>query len=382
MGEEQSQHAALRERVKELTCLYGLAQLAERPSITLEEILRGVLELLPPAWQYPEVTAARIVLDGRSHATANFKERVDIQSADIAVNGEQRGRIDVVYAEERPEADEGPFLKEERSLINAVARQVALVVQRREAEMARARVENQLRHADRLATIGQLAAGVAHELNEPLSGILGFAQLAQKQPALPDQVARDLEKIVATCLHARGVVKKLMLFARQSPPRKTWVDINRVVEEALSLLEPRCARNSVTVVRHLSPRLPQITADPSQLQQVLVNLIVNAIQAMPSGGTLKVTTGVSDDRLIIALEDSGAGMSKEVLDQLFVPFFTTKDVNEGTGLGLPVVHGIITSHEGAIHVDSKPGRGSRFEVQLPLAAAPEYEGDDVNATVS
>jgi len=125
MGEEQSQHAALRERVKELTCLYGLAQLAERPSITLEEILRGVLELLPPAWQYPEVTAARIVLDGRSHATANFKERVDIQSADIAVNGEQRGRIDVVYAEERPEADEGPFLKEERSLINAVARQVA-----------------------------------------------------------------------------------------------------------------------------------------------------------------------------------------------------------------------------------------------------------------
>ena len=93
-------------------------------------------------------------------------------------------------------------------------------------------------------------------------------------------------------------------------------------------------------------------------------------------------TGVSDDHLVIVLEDSGAGMSKKVLDQLFAPFFTTKDVNEGTGLGLPVVHGIITSHGGAIHVDSKPGRGSRFEVQLPLAAAPEYEGDDVNATVS
>lgn len=381
MDEEQSQHAALRERVKELTCLYGLAQMVERPGITLEEILRGVLELLPPAWQYPQITAARIVLDGRSYVTADFKERVHIQSADIVVDGERRGRIDVVYGEERPEADEGPFLKEERSLVDAVARQVALVVQRREAEMAKARAEDQLRHADRLTTIGQLAAGVAHELNEPLSGILGFAQLAQKQAALPDQVVRDIERIVAMSLHAREIVKKLMVFARQSPPRKSRVDLNQVVEEALSLLEPRCARNSVAVVRHLSRRLPQITADPSQLHQVLVNLILNAIQAMPSGGTLEITTGASDDHLVLAFEDTGVGMGKEVLDQLFVPFFTTKDVNEGTGLGLPVVHGIITSHGGTIHVESTPGRGSRFEIRLPLAAGPEDGGDDIHATV-
>jgi len=381
MGEERSQDAALRERVKELTCLYGLAQLVERPTITLEEILRGVLGLLPPAWQYPPITAARIILDGCSYVTANFKERVHIQSADVVVNGERRGRIDVVYAEERPEADEGPFLKEERNLINAVARQIALVVQRREAEAARARVEKQLRHADRLTTIGQLAAGVAHELNEPLSSVLGFAQLARKHPALPDQVARDLEKIVAVSLHAREIVRKLMVFARQSPPSTSRVDLNQVVEEALSLLESRCAGSNVAVVRRLARGLPQITADPSQLHQVVVNLVVNAIQAMPSGGTLKITTGASDDHLVLAFEDSGVGMSKEVLDQLFVPFFTTKDVNEGTGLGLPVVHGIIASHGGTIRVKSAPGRGSRFEIRLPSAAAPQDRGDDVNARV-
>lgn len=102
---------------------------------------------------------------------------------------------------------------------------------------------------------------------------------------------------------------------------------------------------------------------------------------MPSGGTLEITTGASDDHLVLAFEDTGVGMGKEVLDQLFVPFFTTKDVNEGTGLGLPVVHGIITSHGGTIHVESMPGRGSRFEIRLPLAAGPEDGGDDIHATV-
>jgi signal transduction histidine kinase len=363
-GPEQSL-AALRERVKELTCLYGLAQMAARPGADLEEILPGVLEFLPPAWQFPEVTAARIILDGRSYVTANFTKRAHIQSADLVVEGRARGRIDIVYTEPRPPADEGPFLKEERSLLDAVANQLGLIIQRVEAEHAKARVEDQLRHADRLATIGQLAAGVAHELNEPLGSILGFAQLAQKQPRLPPQAADDLGKIVTTALHAREVIRKLMLFARQSPPRKTHVRLNLIVDEALSLVASRCAQGSVTVVRRASPRLPEIVADPSQVRQVLVNLLVNAIQAMPGGGTLTVTTSESDNHVLLEVADTGTGMSEDVLRQLFVPFFTTKDVNEGTGLGLPVVHGIVTAHGGTIQVESRPGCGARFRIRLP-----------------
>ena len=378
MDQKKTEYAALQERVKELTCLYSLAQLATRSGAALEEILQGCVRLLPPAWQYPEITAGRIVLDDRPYVTANFREGPHKQSADIVVNGERRGAVDVVYLEERPACDEGPFLKEERHLISAVAQQIALIVERRQAAEEKTRLREQLRRADRLATIGQLAAGVAHELNEPLGNILGFAQLAQKHPDLPKQIFQDIEKIVTASLHGREIIKKLMLFARKTPPRKEQVDLNAVIEQSLYFLESRCAKNGVDLIRRLSPEIPQITADPSQLQQVLVNLVVNAIQAMPSGGVLTITTRVSDSHVVMVVADNGTGMSKREIKQIFVPFYTTKDINEGTGLGLPVVHGIITSHRGTIRVESTPGRGTRFEVRLPVAAAEECEEEHRN----
>jgi len=157
-----------------------------------------------------------------------------------------------------------------------------------------------------------------------------------------------------------------MLFARQMPPQKTRVDLNGIVEEGLYFLEARCAKNGIELTRQLSPRLPKIAADASQLRQVFVNLAVNAIQAMPGGGTLRVATRSSDDRVVLSVEDNGIGMCQEVLKEIFIPFFTTKDINEGTGLGLPVVHGIVTSHGGAINVESAPGHGTRFQVELPV----------------
>ena len=362
----QLAHASLRERIKELTCLYSLAQLAERPGVHLGDIFQGVVEILPAAWQYPEITVARLVFDGRAYTTADFDECVHEQSVDLVVKDQQRGTIEVGYTHEKPELDEGPFLKEERSLIDTVARQIALLVERREAAEDRGRLQDQLRHADRLATLGQLSAGVAHELNEPLGNILAFAQLAGKEPGVPGQVAQDLDKIVTTSLHAREIIKKLMLFARQMPPRKTQVNLNAVIEEGLYFLESRCLKEGVAIERHLATELPEIVADPAQLNQVLVNLVVNAIQVMSEGGTLKIATRAAGSHVVLTVEDTGAGMDQEVLSKIFTPFFTTKDIHEGTGLGLPVVHGIVSSHGGTIGVDSTPGRGTRFEICLPV----------------
>ena len=367
---------ALRERIKELTCLYGIARLAGQPDLSLEEILQSIAELLPPAWLYPEIASGKIVLDGRSFTTPGFGEGCHSQKSDIVVKGEKRGFVEVAYKEEKPKLDEGPFLKEERSLIDTVAREVAIIIQRRQAEEEKTRLQNQLMHADRLATIGQLAAGVAHELNEPLGSILGFAQLAKKSPELPDQAAEDIDKIESASLHAREVIKKLMLFARQMPPQKTQVDLNQLVEEGLYFLESRCAKEGIELVRSLSPDLPEITADRGQLTQVLVNLIVNAVQAMPEGGKLSVRTLPGKRHISFIVEDTGMGMSQEVVKKIFLPFFTTKEVDQGTGLGLAVVHGIVTSHGGSILVDSKPGLGTRFEIKLPLAGAPDVEGND------
>jgi signal transduction histidine kinase len=363
----------LRERVKELTCLYGIARLTAQPNIPLEEILQSIVELLPPAWLYPEIAFAEIILDDHSYSTPGFGEGKHQLMADIIVSGERRGRVKVVYLEERPELDEGPFLKEERNLIDTIAREVAMIITRRQAEQDKLKLQEQLRHAERLATIGQLAAGVAHELNEPLGNILGFAQLARKCPGLPKQVEQDIEKISTASLNAREVVKKLLIFARQMPPKKTKVNLNQLVEEGLSFFESRCAKEGIELACSLSPDLPEVAVDPAQLNQVLVNLIVNALQAMPKGGRLIIRTLTDKDHILLIVEDTGIGMSEEVMKQIFTPFFTTKDVGQGTGLGLPVVHGIVTSHGGSIQVESKVNQGTRFEIQLPVTESQDIE---------
>jgi len=357
----------LRERVKELTCLYGIAKLEEQEDISLEGILEGIVELLPPAWLYPDIASARVILDEQSYETPRFRDGGERQAAEIVLDGQQRGTVEVVYAEDKPELDEGPFLKEERSLIDTVAREIALIIERKQTERDKEKLQEQLRHADRLATIGQLSAGVAHELNEPIGSILGFAQLIQKAPNISNQVKIDIEKIMKASLHAREVVKKLMLFARQMPPQKISVNLNQIIEEGLYFLESRCAKENIKVVRLLSEDLPDVTADAAQMTQVLVNIVVNAIQAMPNGGQLTIQTKETDKFVSLIVEDTGTGMEEKVVKQIFLPFFTTKDVGKGTGLGMSVVHGIITSHGGTIHVDSLVGRGTKFKIHLPIA---------------
>lgn len=365
LGASRSE-VALRERVKELTCLYEIAMLRVRENISLDELLQGVVELLPPAWQHSEIASARICVDDKWYQAPRAREIVQHQSADIVVAGAHRGTVEVGYIRAMPKRDEGPFMSEERRLLDTVAREVSLLFQRRRAEEEGAKLLDQLRHADRLATIGQLSAGVAHELSEPLGRILGFAQLMAKTEGLPDQVSRDIEKIVRATLHARDILKNLLLFARQMPPSKVSVDLNRLVDEGLEFLQTSCSRIGITLTRELAQDLPELKADSGQLLQVIVNLVVNALQAMPDGGTLSLRTFTRDDKVMLVVDDDGVGMSEEISRQIFIPFFTTKDVGEGTGLGLSVVHGIVTSHGGSIRVESRPGGGTRFEVSFPV----------------
>ncbi|MBU0517756.1 hypothetical protein KJ564_02310 [bacterium] len=358
---------ALRERVKELTCLYGIARLIEDPNRPLDEIMQGIVELIPPGWMYPEITFGRITLNNSSYCTQLFQEGPQRLAAPVIVNGQLCGKVEVFYAEKKRELDEGPFLKEERHLIDAIAREVSHILEHKQANKEKDKLQEQLRHADRLATIGQLAAGVAHELNEPLGNILGFAQLAQKSQDTSLQLDDDLSKIVDATLQAREIIKKLIVFARQTPSQLAKVNLNEIFAKGLYFFEARCNKAGIELVKEFEDGLPEIKADQAQLNQVLVNLVVNAIQAMPQGGKLTVRTYVSEDSLNLIVEDTGIGMSEEVRRQIFVPFFTTKDIDEGTGLGLPVVHGIVTSHLGLIKVDSEVGKGTQFIIQFPLS---------------
>ena len=359
--------ASLRERVKELTCLYQISLLVEQPRASQEDILQGIVEVLPTAWLHPESAWARLRVDERLYQSGRVTDKGESLSADITVAGTVRGTLEVGYSTTMARLDEGPFLREERNLLETVSRTVALLIERKDIEEKSRRLQEQLIHAERLATIGEMSAGIAHELNEPLNTILGFAQLARKSPDLPAQTGQDLDKIITSALHTRQIIQQLLLFARRMPQRRTELNLNRVVEEALSLLRTLCTKFNVDLSCRLGEGLPTISADADQLRQVLVNLVVNGAQAMPSGGNLTITTRRAENGgVCLVVEDTGIGIAKSVLDRIFLPFWTTR--SEGTGLGLSVVHGIVTSHGGTIRVESKPGKGSRFEVWLPRAA--------------
>jgi two-component system NtrC family sensor kinase len=361
---------AQRERVKELSCLYALARLATEPGLDLDGSLQRVVELLPPSWQHPEQTAARLMLDGVTWATRAIDPDWAAQRAPIIVGDNERGFIEVAYTEPMPALFEGPFLEEERKLLDTVAREVSTLIERKAALEDRVALQDQLQHADRLATMGHLAAGVAHELNEPLGAILGFAQLARKHPDIPTGVDRDLAQIEAAALHAREVTARLMHVGRRNAPRRERLDLSAVVGDGLSFVGARLAKHRIELQCSLEPDLPAIHANRSQLQQIVINLVVNAIQAMPDGGTLSVETRAEHQALVLEVQDTGVGMPEAVQARIFDPFFTTKQADDGTGLGLAVVRSILESMGGAIQVDSAPEKGATFLVRIPLETDP------------
>jgi two-component system, NtrC family, sensor kinase len=280
----------------------------------------------------------------------------------------------VGYTEELPPMDNGPFLAEEQTLISTVAREIALIVERQEIAEESRRLEAQLEHAERLATIGELAAGVGHELNDPLNNILGYASFIARHEGLPEEVTRDAHIVVTSAMHARDVIRQLLTFARRMPQQRTELQLGDVVTAALPLLRALCAQSGTQVRTELASGLPPVSADPDQLRQVLVNLVANAAHAMPDGGRVTITTEADDDAdaVCIVVQDTGCGMTEDLARDAFLPFFTTRD--GGTGLGLPVVHGIVSAHGGTVRLESQVGKGSRFEISIPAASKEAVAG--------
>ena len=231
-----------------------------------------------------------------------------------------------------------------------------------------------LQQTDKLSSIGEIVAGVAHELNNPLSGVLGFSQLLAQKDA-EGKFRRDIERIVDCAGRCQKIVQNLLSFARPGNPEKKPVGLNGILEKTLDLLEPALHADSIDVVKELMPSLPYVMADFHQVQQVLTNLINNAHQAMNaerSGGRLTLRTMVREDRRVcVEVGDNGPGIPAEVLPKIFDPFFSTKKQGRGTGLGLSVSFGIVRDHGGEIFVESHAGSGTTFSVLFPPYVAQE-----------
>ncbi len=234
-------------------------------------------------------------------------------------------------------------------------------------------LEQQLIWSDKLSSVGELVAGVAHELNNPLAAVLGFSEL-MLAGEVPDNIREDLTRVHQEAVRCRKVVQNLLSFARHTPFEKKLVSINDLLDSALELKSYQLRVDNITVHEELSRALPPTVADGQQLQQVFVNLINNAHDAIRSRGepgTITVRTCHRNDRIVIEVEDTGPGIPAADLRRIFDPFFTTKRTGEGTGLGLSLAYGLIKEHDGDIHVESTPGKGATFTVELPIERGEE-----------
>lgn len=356
----------LKERVKELECLYELSRIALEDENNLEAILSKTILILPKAMQHPAYAESRIMVGKEAHATSRFKRSVSKLSSPLMLGNNMRGKVEVGYRTKVKDNQSSPFLPEEKKLIKAVASELSLLIKRIIAEAEKKKLQDQLKQLERLAFVGELSAGIAHELNEPLGRILGFAQLIKKAGGLNGQQEEDIERIVKASLYTREIIKKLMIFSRQMPQQITQVNLNEVVSNTLYFIDVRFQTRRIKLISRLDTSLPSIQADAVQMSQVLVNLTTNAIHAMNNGGQLVIITKKKKDGVSLTVKDTGHGMTNEIKKKIFEPFFTTKPVGHGTGLGLSVVQGIISAHHGKISVTSAPGKGTKFEVLLPL----------------
>ncbi len=236
-----------------------------------------------------------------------------------------------------------------------------------------ATMQNTLVQSQRLASLGKLAAGIAHEINNPLGGILVLSSLVLEDLKEDNPHRENIQEVIKQTMRCRDIVKGLLQFSRQEEGKTEYLKINNVLNSTLSLIEKQALFHNIEVVKHFDPELPDILGDNSQLQQLFMNVIMNAAQAMKEIGTLTLNTyhDEKNDMVVIEISDTGCGISEELIDRIFDPFFTTKEVGEGTGLGLAIAYGIVTKHHGRMTVKSKVNEGSTFTIKIPAVESSE-----------
>ena len=265
----------------------------------------------------------------------------------------------------------GTISKSEMGVLQKTFKQMLTSIQERDK---RQKVESEIKllQSEKQASIGKLAGGVAHEINNPLTGVFTFTHMLLRRKDIPEDVRSDLETIAQETDRVRKIVKGLLDFSHQTELDREPTDVNRLVRHTISLVENQALIKGVNLSFEQGDGLPMLTIDRNQMQSVLLNIVINALDATDPGGSITITTGISvsaskpgQKGLEITVTDTGCGIPPEYMDKLFDPFFTTKEVGQGTGLGLSVSHGIVERHGGTILVQSKVGRGSTFTVWLP-----------------
>ncbi|MGM0391114.1 MAG: sensor histidine kinase [Bacteroidota bacterium] len=353
----------LQERIKELSCLYDISSLLAKHEQDLDKTIGEIAEIMQKAWRFSNQAIVEIELDNHSFQTAPVPKNTVFQTCEILVYKNLCGSLKVHYP--TPQFSEKYFLKEEQQLLNKVAYELSTFYEREQNKEKEEILQRTAQRNDRLVILGEITAGIAHELNTPLGNILGFAELIEAQTSNP-QIKADIGKIIKSAIYSREVVKKLMFFACEMPQNMDFIEIKPVILQALSLLGPNFKKAGVSHSFHINDEKIQARLDSIQLSQVLFNILINAIYVSPENGKIEIKVYSTNSHLFIEVADEGPGIKEEIRARIFEPFFTTKPLGEGSGLGLSVVHGIIKSHRGNIVTFDNTPKGTVFQIKLPL----------------
>jgi signal transduction histidine kinase len=354
----------LKERIKELTCLYEVTSLIVNCDYDdVKTTLKGIIQCLERAWQFDEETYVELKTSEYDIQTVEKGEAYVFLESPITIFNKFQGRIKVGYPIPKYKLED--FLEEEKQLLDNICLEVGHLLERKEIKENEARIRRQVEQSDRLRILGEITAAIAHELNTPLANILGFTELLRERVKSDAQAVKDLDKIINNTIFSREVVKKLMFFACEMPQKKETVNIVPIIEDAIDLMQTTIRQNGVVCKLLTSNSSILLRIDKIQLTQVLFNLIVNAVYFSPSESTISVNVTDEKEKVVLEIADEGSGISQEKKDHIFEPFYTTKPVGEGSGLGLSVVHVIVQSHQGNIfHSQNKP-TGSIFTIEFP-----------------
>jgi signal transduction histidine kinase len=367
----------LSERVKELNCLYGISRLFEVKNVSINETLQSVVNLVPPAWQYPEITCSRIRLKKAEYKTSNFSETEWRQTQKIMVNGRQYGTLEVYYLDRKPESDEGPFLKEERNLLRVIAERLGIVI---ENQIAKANLESSYKRERDLREKLQLEMNsrvdltrkLIHELKTPLTSLIATSQL------LSDE-ARDkrLGKLARYILDGannmnrrieelhdvtRGGIGQLKLFLKK-------VNIIQLLNSILEEVHQLAKQNEMSVELEINEPVPEVTIDPDRIHQVILNLINNAFKYAREGRKVTIRVTTQPDYVLIEVRDYGPGIPLEKQGTLFEPGYQVayrEERSGGLGIGLSLCKLLVGLHGGKIWAKSRVGKGTSFIFTLPL----------------
>ncbi|PHR15185.1 MAG: sensor histidine kinase [Aequorivita sp.] len=354
----------LKERIKELTCLYEVSSIIVNNDYKeLDKTLFSIALSIRKSLQFSKYASVEISVSPFHLITSPLPTKSVFIKSDIHIFNEPKGIIKIHYPANKYTKQD--FLQEEKKLLKNVAINVGDLLERVAIREKEAFMKRKMERADRLGILGEITAGIAHELNTPLANILGFAELVKSKQSENSQITQDLDKIINSAIFSREVVKKLMFFACEMPQNMSEANIVPIIRDAINLLDPTFKKNNI----HYKISLPQnevlLRADTIQLTQVIFNLVLNAIYFSPAEGTIGISLKENRQEIVLKIADEGPGISPENLNKIFQPFFTTKPVGDGSGLGLSVVHGIIKGHGGTIDYKANQPTGAVFIITFP-----------------